>query len=157
MSPRDFRIYTTHRRRREGFTLVEVMIVIVVMSILAAVVIPQMQSAIDDAKQCAMLTDLHIVTKAIERYRLDHDSAPNDLTDNTLYQLTKATDIYGNIGTGPDYSYGPYLLGDLPENALNESAVVFQAGSDPPANPELFVGWLYHLSSGRIWAGERRE
>jgi type II secretion system protein G len=158
MSPRKRHNRFASRRRPSGFTLVEVMIVIVAMSILAAVVIPQVQSALDDAKRSAMLTDLHILTKAIEHYRLDHDaSPPNDLSDNTLLQLTTTTDVYGNIGTGPAYEYGPYLLSEVPANPLNDSAIVFPSSSDPPGNPELFVGWLYHIPSGRIWAGERRE
>ena len=143
--------------RRTGFTLVELLIVIVAMAILAGIVIPQVGAAIDDANESAMLSDLHSLTTAIERYRIDHDGMPpDDLTGQSLPQLTSSTDSYGNIGIGPDYPFGPYMLGEIPVNPLNLSGAVFQAASAPPQSLETLSGWWYYPPSGQIWAGQQR-
>ncbi len=142
---------------RAGFTLVEVLIVIVAMAILAGIVIPQVGASIDDANESAMLADLHELTLAIERYKIDHDGLPpDDLTGDTLRQLTTTTDSYGNIGNGPEYYYGPYLLQDIPENPLNHSPRVSETMVTPPADLSSKSGWWYHVPSGQIWAGEKR-
>ena len=53
--------------------------VIAVLAIIAGVVVPQVTTIIDDAKNSAMLRDLREITAAIERYRMDHNGAPPDL------------------------------------------------------------------------------
>ena len=69
-----------------------------------------------DAKRSAALHDLHLLTEAIERYRIHHEGVPPDnLSGNTLPQLTNQTDIVGNVGSGAAYPHGPYLVGEIPE------------------------------------------
>lgn len=50
--------------------------VIVALAIMAGIVIPQVSGAVDDAKQGTMLANLHEVTNAIERYRMEHSGQP---------------------------------------------------------------------------------
>lgn len=127
--------------------------VIAALAIMAGVVIPQVSGAVDDAKHGAMLANLHEVTGAIERYRMDHSGSPPDLiVGRSLPQLTSKTNVEGDIGTGPAYRYGPYLT-RMPENPLSETAAVFSIASAPPANLNRRVGWVYHPDSGQIWAG----
>ncbi|WP_197442411.1 type IV pilin protein [Lignipirellula cremea] len=143
------------RTKREGFTLVEVMIVVVTMAIIAGMVIPQFNEAVQDAKVSAALSNLHMLSNAIENYKVQHDGrAPDDLTGQTLPQLTHRTDKAGNIGTGPQHRYGPYLLAQITANPLNDSAVVSVAAKVPPENLETLSGWIYDPVSGRVWAGE---
>lgn len=127
--------------------------VVTALAIIAGVVVPQMTTVMDDAKNAALLKDLREFTFAIERYRMDHNGGPPDLIQNeTLVQLLQTTDADGNVGTGAQYSYGPYLL-TVPRNALNGVTRVFRVNSAPPANLTSRVGWVYHPESGQIWAG----
>jgi len=127
--------------------------VIVALAIMAGVVIPQVSGAVDDAKQGTMLANLHEVTNAIERYRMDHSGLPPDqVTGRRLPQLTKKTNVDGDIGTGPEFIYGPYLQ-RMPENPLSDTANVYTVTSTPPSNLDKRIGWAYHVDSGQIWAG----
>jgi type II secretory pathway pseudopilin PulG len=146
---------STHfrRRRRVAFTLVEVMMVIVALAIIAGVVVPQVTTIIDDAKNSAMLRDLREITAAIERYRMDHNGAPPDLIQSqTLIQLVSTTDVDGNVGSGPEFVFGPYME-RVPPNQLNNVRRVFRVSTAPPSNLSSRVGWVYHPASGQIWAG----
>jgi general secretion pathway protein G len=138
---------------RAAFTLIEVLLVVSVLAVIAGVVVPQVTSVVDDAKHSAMLVDLREITMAIERYRMEHHGGPPDLIQNeTLVQLVGKTDLEGNVGSGPTYTYGPYLP-KIPKNALNGVARVFRINTAPPANLSNRVGWVYHPASGQIWAG----
>ena len=140
-------------RRRRGITLIEVLIVVAAMAIIAGVVVPQVTSVMDDARNAAVLKDLREFTFAIERYRMDHNGVtPDTIQDETLVQLLSPSDADGNIGTGPQYPYGPYLT-TVPRNALNGVKRVFRVNSAPPSNLANRVGWIYHPASGQIWAG----
>ncbi|HEX5106298.1 MAG TPA: prepilin-type N-terminal cleavage/methylation domain-containing protein [Pirellulaceae bacterium] len=141
------------RARRGAFTLVEVMMVLAALAIIAGVVIPQVTGIIDDAKNSAMLRDLRELAVAIERYRMEHNGAAPDLIQNdTLIQLVSKTDMDGNLGSGPECVYGPYME-KLPPNALNNVGRVFRVNTAPPPNLTSRVGWVYHEETGQIWAG----
>jgi prepilin-type N-terminal cleavage/methylation domain-containing protein len=138
---------------RCGFTIIEMLMVIAALAIMAGIVIPQVSGAVDDAKQGAMLANLHEVTNAIERYRMDHSGlAPDQVVSRRLPQLTSRTNVDGDIGSGPGFIYGPYLK-ELPQNPLSETANVYTVNSTPPANLDRRIGWVYHVDSGQIWAG----
>jgi prepilin-type N-terminal cleavage/methylation domain-containing protein len=146
-----------HRRllagRRGGFTLIEVLMVVAALAIIAGVVVPQVTSVVDEARNAAMLRDLREFTMAIERYRMDHTgNAPDLIQNEELVQLMRKTDGEGNVGVGPQFTYGPYLP-ETPRNALNAVKRVFRINSAPPANLSSRVGWVYHPGSGQIWAG----
>lgn len=129
------------------------MMVIVALAIIAGVVVPQVTTIIDDAKNSAMLRDLREITAAIERYRMDHNGAPPDLIQSqTLVQMVQKTDIDGNVGNGPEHIYGPYFE-VLPPNQLNNVRRVFRVNTAPPSTLSSRVGWVYHPDSGQIWAG----
>lgn len=147
-----------HRARRRrvlptGFTLIEVLMVVTVLAILAGVVVPQVTTVMDEAKSAALIKDLRELTHAIERYRMDHNGGPPDLLQNqTLVQLLEKTDADGNVGTGPEFIYGPYVT-EIPKNPLNGVSRVFRVNTAPPSNLDRRVGWIYHPDTGQIWAG----
>jgi general secretion pathway protein G len=64
--------------RSAGFTLVEILIVVVILGVLAAVVIPQFASATQDTRKTAFAQDLRIFKDALLRYELDNDQMPPD-------------------------------------------------------------------------------
>lgn len=138
---------------RGGFTLIEVLMVVTVLAIIAGVVVPQVTTVIDEAKSASLIRDLRELTHAIERYRMEHNGGPPDLIQNqTLIQLLEKTDADGNIGTGPEFIYGPYVT-EIPKNPLNGVSRVFRVNTAPPPNLANRVGWVYHPASGQIWAG----
>lgn len=142
-----------HRRAVRGFTLIEVLMVVAALAIIAGVVVPQVNSVVDDARNAAVLKDLREFTFAIERYRIDHNGGtPDKIQNDMLIQLLSTSDADGNVGVGPQYPYGPYLT-TVPVNALNGVKRVFRVNSAPPASLSNRVGWVYHPASGQIWAG----
>jgi len=64
-----------------GFTLVELMIVMLIISVLAAVAIPSFVAAIRNAKEAALKEDLHVMRDAIDSYTMDKNKAPQSLDD----------------------------------------------------------------------------
>lgn len=57
-----------HRSRRHGFTLVEILIVVVILGILAAIVVPQFSNTTESARQSSFISDLKALASAAEVY-----------------------------------------------------------------------------------------
>ena len=121
----------------KGFTLVELLIVVIILAILAAIIIPQFSGATDDAEQAAYDTNIANIRAAIDLYRQQHNEYPGAViaTGGTcvngvavvgavgepafLAQLRNYTNAAGEACTGTDpneFKYGPYLKDDLPVN-----------------------------------------
>jgi prepilin-type N-terminal cleavage/methylation domain-containing protein len=140
------------RRQRQGFTLIEVLIVVVIMAVLAATIIPQFTSSTEDAKESALKFNLHTLRNQIELYKVHHAGTLPTITAGSLPQLTSSTDATGAVGTGANYPYGPYVLNALPENPYNGLTTVVAATANPPTAEASNAGWQYHAATGRIWA-----
>jgi general secretion pathway protein G len=69
------------RRSEAGFTLVELMIVMLIIGVLAAVAIPSFISSIRNAREAALKEDLHVMRDAIDSYTMDKNKAPQSLDD----------------------------------------------------------------------------
>ena len=69
------------RARQGGFTLVELMVVMLIISILLAIAVPSFISAIRGAREAALREDLHTMRDAIEQYTEDKQAAPQSLDD----------------------------------------------------------------------------
>ena len=75
---------------RRGFTLVELMVVVVIMGVLAALVVPRLMGRTDDARVLAAKQDIGTLVQALKLYRLDNQRYPS--TDQGLQALiTKPT------------------------------------------------------------------
>ncbi|WP_254513831.1 type II secretion system protein [Anatilimnocola floriformis] len=147
---------SAHKRKqlRRAFTLIEVLMVITAMSIIAGVVVPQVGSAIDEAKHSSMLAQQRQLSLALEHYQIEHNGrAPDDLTNHSLPQLLNATDAAGTIGTTASHRFGPYIKPRMPVNPLNSSSDVYRSNTAPPTDLTSRIGWVYHPESGQIWAG----
>ncbi|MGB0767534.1 MAG: type II secretion system protein [Phycisphaeraceae bacterium] len=66
------------RARRTGFTLMEILIVVVILGILAAIVIPSFASATEDTRKNAFVQDLRQFESGILRYEIDNGEYPPD-------------------------------------------------------------------------------
>ena len=63
-------------RLRRGFTLIELMVVLVIIGVLAALIVPNVLERTDDARAVAARTDVNNLMQALKLYRLDNQSYP---------------------------------------------------------------------------------
>src|SRR3954463_15441904 len=109
------------RQNRKGFTLIEILIVVIILGILAAIVIPQFTNASKEAKQSSLVTMVQSLRSQIALFKLQHnDRLPgaNPLVDSggtfdeTVFwnQITQFTDLAGAPVAVKDatHTYGPY-------------------------------------------------
>ena len=133
-------------RNKKGFTLVEILIVVVILGILAAIVIPQFSDASTESKLSSSRTSLATLRSQIQLYKIQHnDLPPSDTTlveATWIAQMTGTTDASGSA-TGSDY--GPYIQ-QVPFNPWNNSQSV--AAADATG-----VGWVYDAATGNIYIG----
>jgi general secretion pathway protein G len=72
------------RRKKSGesgFTLMELMIVMLIIGVLLAIAVPNYTSAVKVAKEAVLKEDLHIMRQAIDSYTMDKQKAPQSLQD----------------------------------------------------------------------------
>jgi general secretion pathway protein G len=69
------------RTAEQGFTLLELMIVMVVIGLLAAIAIPSYTNNIRNAREAVLKEDLHAMRTAIDSYTVDKQKAPQTLDD----------------------------------------------------------------------------
>jgi general secretion pathway protein G len=143
-----------HGRHSAGFTLIEVLIVVVILAVLAGVIIPRYLTTADDAKQSSLKHNLHVMEAQLEVYRVQHLTRYPTIIDNGLPQMTSATNSAGDIGiAGPQYPLGPYLL-EAPMNPYDGSKKVTPVavpGQKPTAVVGSLGGWQYDESTGAFW------
>ncbi len=141
---------------KPAFTLVELLIVVMILGILAAVVIPQFSDAVEDTEEAAVLSDLAIMREAIQRYALEHKgNFPNVLT-----ALVKYSSEAGAISSNKTavYKLGPYLkmIPPCPSGPYKGQTGWGAANANPPTvmNTSGTVGWLYHWTTGGVWPND---
>jgi general secretion pathway protein G len=89
---------------QRGFTLVEIMVVVVIIGILAALVVPKLMGRTDDARIVAARQDIASLMQALKLYKLDNQRYPN--TEQGLQALVaKPT---GSIAV-PNWKTGGYI------------------------------------------------
>jgi general secretion pathway protein G len=65
-------------QKQGGFTLIEIMVVIVILGVLAALIIPRVMSRPDEARVVAAKQDVSTIVQALKLYRLDNFSYPSN-------------------------------------------------------------------------------
>ena len=142
-----YRIMKTHRtprnrgRHARGFTLIEILVVIVILGILAAVVIPRVMDQPDQARVTKARQDVSSLVTALNIYRLDNFSYPS--TDQGLNAL-----IQKPIGlpAAPNWKQGGYIDRLAPDPWGNPYQYL-----SPGLNGEIDV---YSLGADRAAGGE---
>lgn len=146
-------------RKSRGFTLIEILIVVIILGILAAIVIPQFSSASSDARKSNVVTTVQTLRSQIALYKLQHQDALPDLVTN-WEPLTKQSEADGTILSGAAVAgvkyYGPYMQ-DTPVNSLNSLSTVANGDGTAPAGAA--VGFVYDYGTagdgtGKIWGTE---
>jgi general secretion pathway protein G len=120
-------------KKNQGFTLIEVMVVVVILGILAAIVVPKIMSRPDEARIIKAKQDIRSIVNALELYKLDNFNYPS--TEQGLEALVappsgepKAPNWRGYLGGLPKDPWGnPYVF----LNPGQMSAVdVYSLGAD---------------------------
>ena len=75
------------RQRQSGFTLVEIMVVVVILAVLGALVVPKLIENVDRARVARAQSDIRAVQTALDLYRLDNFKYPT--TEQGLQALVK--------------------------------------------------------------------
>ena len=142
---------TTNTRNQKGFTLVELLIVVITLGILAAVVIPQFNSAATESKEAALASNLATIRQAVEMYKVQHNDAfPSGTAAVVVEQLTKETSLDGTVVAGG--AYGPYLRNSFPKNPISSDNTVAVGAMADPFAPDDSTGWSYDSTTGEFRA-----
>lgn len=156
-----------------GFTLVELLIVVVILAILAGIVIPQFSSSTSDATLAALDSDLATVRSAIELYRAQHQNVYPGTTTSIVGSCASGSPGTGNAGSAQaladqlqypsnasgqtctvastSYKYGPYLRKGIPTEPVTNAGTVAVTSSGAPIVPgSAGSGWAYDTVSGQF-------
>src|SRR5688500_1708203 len=76
---------------RSGFTLIEILIVVVIMAVLAAAIIPQFRASTEDAKGSTLKFNLHTMRNQVALYKVHHRGTVPQISANDLPQLRSAS------------------------------------------------------------------
>jgi len=146
------------RPPRRAFTLVELIIVVLIIAILAAIIVPRFSGASDMAGSSALLQDLRYIRQQIQVYRAQHTGVspgymggdPNAAPSETdfIEQMTNPTASDGTVGSSSSqtFRFGPYMA-EMPINPISGSSAVYVVPNDAPLPPAptglMAFGWLY--------------
>ncbi len=147
-------------RHKKAFTLVEILIVVLILGILAAIVLPKFSNASEIARASMMADDLRVVRVQLTVFKAQHYSispgypncdptaAPTEA--DFINHMTMASNVSGATaapGT-PGFDYGPYLR-DVPENPINGKTTVQIIGNAEafPVAGDNSHGWVYKPSA----------
>jgi prepilin-type N-terminal cleavage/methylation domain-containing protein len=133
---------TIHKPFR-AFTLVEVLIVVAILGILAAVILPEYRNYTQKARESAAKESLQMLRTAIERYALQHNGIPpgypNDIP-TAPHSLIFVWHMRNNY------------LNEIPKNPFNslQTVKVLQNNESFPESPSGDTGWIYKAATKTI-------
>lgn len=148
---------------RHGFTLVEILIVVVLLGILATLVVPRFAGAADEAKEAQVLTDTQTIRGLIQLYTVHHNGRAPHLDENGSPahaqfrdRLLQKTDQNGKLN--PAGAFGPYLR-TWPVNSYMEGdkakEVKIGAARYPPGDES--TGWYFSTKTRLFWPNSKQS
>jgi len=125
--------------RQSGFTLVEILIVVVILGVLSAIVVPQFARASGDAQMVGTVDQLVKLRRALAVYFVRENS--------------RFPDASAGDGTWGGLLGGRYMR-NAPSNIWvgGENARVITIGTGPDSSYHQDYGWIYNPDTGDVWA-----
>ena len=119
------RIEKEHENRQAGFTLIELMVVVVILALLAGLIMPRFLGQSDTAKQQAARTQMALLESALKMYKLDNGTYPS--TEQGLKALVEQPTV-GNLPKS--WRSGGYLeKGKVPKDPWKNEFVYISPGA----------------------------
>jgi prepilin-type N-terminal cleavage/methylation domain-containing protein len=157
--------FNPQRPFRRGFTLIEILIVVIILGILSSIVIPQFSNATNESREATLRDCLRYLRTQITIFRAQHRDVcpgyPNGDTAATpdaatfVQQMTLCSDENCNLNASPTsvFKFGPYLS-SMPMDPLSTSAGVWVVtGATMPAPDQSQpYGWIYNPQTQTIIA-----
>ena len=148
--------------RHGGFSLVEILIVVMILGILAAIAVPKFSNASQVARENSLKDSLRLLRTQVDVYKAQHDLFPGfpngDPSQTPTFpaasdQLLLFSDSIGNTSsTGSAlFKWGPYITA-MPFNPVNSKNTWKILGPTESFTPDGTTGWLYQPSTGKIVA-----
>lgn len=161
-------LFNNLQSKKAGFTFIELMIVLLLIGVLAAIIIPTISSSTEDAKVNMLSTNIIRLRKAIDFYHVQHkniypgenrpDGKPAETIEEAIKgfdkQLTQYTDEKGHAQERKDstHVFGPYLKGGkLPVNPFNNKDDVtcdISVSDITLIKPDGSTGWKFFIKIG---------
>ena len=169
------RISEMKNKENAGFTLVELIIVIIILGILAALAIPQFSTSTKDAEEATLQANLATMRSSVNLYyhqhgsnypgaiKVDGTATATVAADNPVAftdQMAQYTAKDGQTSADLDrvnFPFGTYFQQGLPSNPilnLNTVKVIDQVTPIIPGDTDQTTGWLFNKATGELRAND---
>lgn len=110
---------TRQRKKEDGFTLIEIMVVLIIIGLLAGIVVPRLMGRTEEARRTKAAVQIKNLQTALDLYKLDNGMYPS--TEQGLDALVEKP-----------------AVGDIPKN-WKEGGYIDKIPKDPWGNPYVYI------------------
>jgi len=138
---------------RRGFSLIELVIVVVILGVIGGIAIPRLSRGAEGAADSALIADLAVLRNAIDLYTTEHEGLlPSEA--GFVNQMTLYSDISGatNAAKGGAFIYGPYMraIPPLPVNGEGPATKGMKGDTGVAGAAAAGIAWVYDETTGAV-------
>jgi prepilin-type N-terminal cleavage/methylation domain-containing protein len=110
-----------NHRRRGGFTLVEIMIVVAIIALLASIAVPGFLRARKRAQASRIVNDLRLIDSAVDQYAIENNKSTGSVANTVdwIIYMKKGSSLYNTAADLFGNTYGPQTVDSLPKVPAN--------------------------------------